>query len=237
MIDLHTHVLPEMDDGAKSVSESLEMLSSAFSQGVRTCVGTPHAFLHKDHALELFLERRQKSVSVLRAAMEESALPLPELFLGAEVFLDHDIHDIPGIEKLCIGETPYMLVELPFTNYNPYWSEWLHSLTLKGILPILAHIERYAAAERILADFAGMPIAFQLNASLVSTFYGKRFFKKLLSGDVPCLFSSDMHNTKTRKCEMQNAFRYVHKRFPKEADALFCGRAQAMMSTRRCETA
>ena len=237
MIDLHAHVLPGVDDGAKSVSESLEMLLDAFSQGVRTCAGTPHMILHKDNALELFLERREESVSRLRAGMEESTLPLPELCLGAEVFLDHDIHELPNVEKLCIGETPYMLIELPFTRYNPYWSEWVYSLTLKGILPVIAHIERYAAAERILADFSGMPVFFQLNASLVSSFRGKRFFKKLLAADIPCLFSSDMHNTKTRKCEMQKAFRYVHKRFPEAADILFTEHAHTILSTRRCEIA
>ncbi len=235
MLDLHTHILPGIDDGARSVSESLEMLSDAYKQGVRTVAATPHLILHKENALELFWERREKSVSLLRAAMEESALPLPELLLGAELFFDQAIHDMPGIDKICIGDSPYMLLELPFTRYNPEWSEWIYSLTLKGFLPVMAHIERYAQADRIMADLRGLPVTYQLNAGIASSFRGRRFLKKMLSSGVPLIFSSDMHNTTTRKCGMQKAFRYVHRRFPKEADALFTERANSMMSTRRCE--
>ena len=166
--------------------------------------------------------------------MEESSLPLPEILLGAEIYFDHDIHKKPNLDKLCIGETPYLLLEFPMGTYSPYWSEWLHSLILQGFSPIIAHVERYACAEKLLTDFAGMPVTYQLNGSLPTSLHGRKFLKKLLSKGVPCLFGSDMHNTTTRSCTLQKAFTKVNKRFPHEADLLFDNLASAIITTRRC---
>ncbi len=229
MVDLHTHILPGMDDGAKNASESLRMLSDAYRQGVRLVVATPHVVIHKQADMDLFLKRRRESALMLAEAAKNSGSAFPELLLGAEVYLDHDINERRNLEALCIGKTPYMLVEFPSTKYNPYWADWLHSLHLKGFHPIVAHMDRYLYADKLLSDFSGLAVTYQLNASRMLSFWGRRFVTKIMEGREPCVFSSDMHNMTSRKCNMKEAFRKAQNKFPKEAALLFSLRAKQML--------
>ena len=73
MIDLHSHFLPDIDDGAKSVEESITMLSNSFLQGVGVCVATPHCILHHENSIKTFLQHREKSFKLL--TVSSSALP------------------------------------------------------------------------------------------------------------------------------------------------------------------
>ena len=229
MVDLHTHVLPGMDDGARTATESLRMLSDAKSQGVDLCAATPHFVLHKKNDIDAFLHRRRECFLHLSEAAEKSNLPLPTLLLGAEVYLDNDINTYADIGKLCIGDTPYILVEFPAEKYNPYWGDWLHSMTLHGLCPVVAHIDRYTHIDKMLSDFEGLSITYQVNASRMLSFYGRRFITKILKQDIPCIFSSDMHNLTDRKCNMKEAFRKAKKKFPQDAAALFSMRAKKML--------
>ena len=231
MVDIHTHVLPQIDDGAKHVSESLRMLADAHKQGVRLCVATPHCILHKEEDIEDFLRRRRESALSLAEAAKKSQFPLPDLLLGAEVFLDNNINVFRGIEKLCIGNSPYILVEFPMGKYDPYWGDWLHSMCLRGLRPIIAHIDRYIHLDRMLADFSGLPITYQMNASRMLSFWGRHFTSRILSGSEPCIFGSDMHNTTTRSCNMKEAFTKAKKKFPLEAPELFSLRAKKMLQS------
>jgi len=229
MVDLHTHILPGMDDGAKNASESLRMLADAYAQGVRLCVATPHVVLHRNGDIDAFLRKRRESAISLADAAKNSTLKLPDLLLGAEVYLDNNINVYPDIEKLCIGNTPCILVEFPIEKYDPYWGDWLHSMCLRGLHPIVAHIDRYVHAERLLSDFTGLSITYQINASRMFSFSGRRFAARLIENRQSCIFASDMHNLTTRKCNMKEAFHKVSKKFPQEASSLFSLRAKNML--------
>ena len=228
MVDLHTHILPGIDDGAKSVNESIRMLTDAYKQGVRLCVATPHAVLHRRDSLAHFLEHRRDSAVKLHTAVQSGNITVPEILFGAEVYLDHDIAHA-DLEKLRIGNTPYILLEFPTDKYNPYWSDWLHSMTLRGFRPIIAHIDRYLHIDKMISDFAGLSVTYQINASRMFSFSGRRVIQKLLHGNEPCIFASDMHNTTLRTCNMKSAFLKAKKKFPKEAENLFSRRAGQML--------
>ncbi|MBQ7037351.1 MAG: hypothetical protein IJN74_07720 [Clostridia bacterium] len=230
MIDLHTHVLPGIDDGPKKAEESIRMLADAYKQGVRLCGATPHVVLHQEDAIAHFIKKRQESYRALSAEMEKASLSFPKLILGAEVFLDHDITRHDALKALCLEETPYILVEFPLSApYNPYWSEWLHSLIVRGFRPIVAHIDRYLHAEKMLSDFHGLAITYQINAARFRSFSGRRFVGRLLSEAAPCIVGSDMHNMAVRNCDIQIAFTKANKKFPKKAEALFSGTAMQML--------
>ncbi len=229
MVDLHTHILPGIDDGAKTVTESIKMLTDAYSQGVRFCGATPHIVLHKPDAVPDFLKRRQESAKMLSEAMQKSGLPLPKILPGAEVYLDHDITAHPAIDALCLGDSPYLLVEFPFEAFNPYWSEWLHALSLRGFKPIVAHIDRYVQVEKMLSDFKGLHIIYQINASRLLSFAGRRFVSRLLYGSEPCIVASDMHNTTSRSCNLKRAYGKAQKKFPEKVDELFSFHAKQML--------
>lgn len=226
MIDFHTHVLPGMDDGAKTATESLRMLSEAYRQGVRLCAATPHFVLHKNGDIAAFLKKRQTRYAELMAAV--GGISIPEIRLGAEVYMDNNINSYSGIEKLCIEGTSCMLVEFPVDKYDPYWGDWLHSLSLKGITPMVAHFDRYMYRAEMLADFAGVAVVYQINASRMFSFLGRRLLATLLERHVPLVMASDMHNTTKRACNMQEAFQKGKQKFPKDAVMLFSGAAREL---------
>ena len=229
MIDFHSHVLPGIDDGAKKTSESLKMLSDAYNQGVRICALTPHFVLHKNADIDVFLRRRQEKFAELSAAIRESRMSLPHIRLGAEIFMDNNINAYPDLSRLCIEGSRCILVEFPTEKYDPYWGDWLHSLSLKGYIPIIAHFDRYTHREAMLADFAGVSTVYQLNASRMFSFSGRRLLSVLLGRNVPVIFSSDMHNTTERPCNMKEAFRKARQKFPHNAEALFSGHARKLL--------
>lgn len=232
MIDLHTHVLPSVDDGPKQSEESMEMLTDAYGQGVRLVVATPHVVLHKEDAIPRFLTRRNESFSLLSEEMKKAEKPFPKLLLGAEVFLDHDISSRADLGALCLEGTSHILVEFPLgAPYNPYWSEWLHSLIIRGFMPIVAHIDRYMHAEKMLADFRGLRLTYQINAARFRSFSGRRFVGRLLSESAPLVVSSDMHNNEIRHCDMKIAYTKARRKFPEKADALFSGTAKEILKT------
>ncbi len=142
MIDLHTHILPNIDDGAKSVEGASAMLRAELAQGVDTLVLTPH-YYGKSHSPAQFLSRRQEAFSKLRECIPEGM----QIRLGAEVhFTGVNMPDFDELTKLAIEGTRYILLELPFTER---WSNGLLGALRDfvyetGYAPIIAHVERYA---------------------------------------------------------------------------------------------
>lgn len=140
MIDLHTHILPGMDDGSKSVEESLEMLESIAEQGISHVAATPH-FYAGENGPEDFLRRRAAAAAALR---ERWHAGLPGLLLGAEVSFFEGISRTEGLGSLCVEGTELLLLELPFSIWpDRLVSEVLELCRRPGIRIVLAHVERY----------------------------------------------------------------------------------------------
>ena len=211
LIDLHSHYLSGIDDGAKNVGESIKMLSDSFRQGVRLSVATPHCTIHRSEDIERFLKIRQHSIERLNSERERKSVTLPGQLYGAEIYLDNNINAYPDIEKLCIGETNLLLVEFPLEKYNHACADWLHSLNLTGIRPVVAHIDRYIFWQEMLNDFQGLDIVYQINAARFLSFSGRRLIKKLLKYHLFYIVSSDMHNMQNRSCNMSDAYKKAEK--------------------------
>ncbi len=221
MVDIHSHFLPCIDDGAKSPKDSIAMLGDNFAQGVELCVATPHVFVHKQGAVESFLEKRQKSFESLKSAVDSTnGGKLPELRLGAEVYMDNNVSLVQNIEKLCIEKTDLLLVEFPVEQYDPQYSEWLYLLTLKGLIPIVAHIERYPFFDRLYEDISDFKVVYQMNAKTVTKHGGRRLLEMLLNNNETVVVSSDMHNLGMRKSYMKKAYGAIKKHFPGYEQAL-----------------
>lgn len=217
LIDLHSHYLSGIDDGAKNVGESIKMLSDSFRQGVRLSVATPHCTIHRSEDIERFLKIRQHSIERLNSERERKSVTLPGQLYGAEIYLDNNINAYPDIEKLCIGETNLLLVEFPLEKYNHACADWLHSLNLTGIRPVVAHIDRYIFWQEMLNDFQGLDIVYQINAARFLSFSGRRLIKKLLKYHLFYVVSSDMHNMQNRSCNMNDAYEKAEKWLGKKA--------------------
>jgi len=142
MIDFHSHILPEMDDGSKSVGESVHMLQLTYGMGVDTIILTPHYYSNFE-TISSFLERRNDRYRVLKCGLE-GVDKVPGILMGAEVSFFSGMSREKEISRLCIENTKYILLEMPFSNWSSLTINEVRSLIAnRGITPILAHIERY----------------------------------------------------------------------------------------------
>lgn len=209
MIDIHTHCLPEMDDGAQNVNMSILMLQDSLSQGISVCVATPHCILHDDNAIQRFIERRKKSFDKLTQHIKSKKIDVPKIILGAEVYLDNDINQYKDMDELCIGNTNFILLEFPTDRQSKYIYDWIYNLTISGFKPIIAHIDRYSNYDKIINELRGLDIIYQINASRILSFLGRKKVKKIMNFTNSIIIASDMHNTTIRACNIQKASKYI----------------------------
>ena len=144
-IDIHTHILPNVDDGAKSAEESLRMLSLLKQQGVNAVVLTPHFYPQSETSIEEYRERIYRHYTAFKNVAADF---FDEILLGSEVLFFEGISTVPEISSLCIDHSKYILIELPYDKISSCTVNEIIELNLNcGLMPILAHIERYRRLE------------------------------------------------------------------------------------------
>lgn len=197
-IDYHSHILPEMDDGAKSVDMSLEMIRELKAQGVDKIISTSHFYAHRE-STDFFLERREKHFKELMAA--EPAIS--DIVLGAEVAIERDLNEKRGLEKLVIGDTDYILLELPYRPYREWMAEEIADIQFGlGLKPIIAHLNRYtdSYSSSQLNDILSLSgVIFQFNNEVFQSRKDTAFVLKMIKNGYPVVFGSDTHNMESRK--------------------------------------
>lgn len=213
MIDLHSHILPGVDDGSQSVEMSLQMLQAAFESGIDTVVSTSHCYPRAEENIDSFLSRREHSFEKLKNAISVIE-NIPEIVLGCEVNVTTDIAEMKNIGKLCIQGTDYILVEMP----HGHWKEWMidtvYKLTLLGLKPIMAHIDRYMAHNsELLNALFELDVIYQVNTDLFIDRRMKKFADKLLETGHLHVLGSDMHNLTSRKPNFSEACEIITKRY------------------------
>ncbi len=229
MIDMHSHVLPAIDDGAKDAETSVSMLSLAKKQGVTVCCATPHFTRKTPGGAEGFTQMREKSFDMLKSCPQFQNADLPEIVLGAEVHLDYDISENENIHMLCYENTDYMLVELSSVPKPAVMAEWVYNLTVRGIKPVMAHIDRYPFCIEMMDELIGVNVVYQVNASRFLNMSGRHVLNKLFKRNEFFFASSDMHNMDDRACNMLPAFQIAKKKYGDMCDELFNDTAQKIL--------
>ncbi|MBE6727651.1 MAG: capsular polysaccharide biosynthesis protein [Ruminococcaceae bacterium] len=212
MIDWHSHILPEIDDGSKSIKESITLLQMLSSQGVKTVIATPHFFAN-DESAESFIERRQASYEKLKPQLFDGA---PNILLGAEVKYYAGISRMENLQKLKIQQSKLLLLEMPFSKWSEYTVRELIELSgLKGIKIILAHIERYMKFQKsdTFERLYESGIFMQVNASFFNEWLTRRKALKMLERQEIHFIGSDCHNITSRPPEIGNAFKIIENKF------------------------
>jgi len=212
--DFHSHVLPGVDDGSRSVEESLELLRLEAEQGVGRVVATPHFYPQHDTP-ERFLARRARAEAQLRQAMETNP-DLPELCMGAEVYFFHGISSSDVISKLTIAGTRCLLIEMP----PPPWSEAMYreleELAVKrGYTPIIAHVDRYIGLFRtfgIPEKLERLPVLVQANAEFFLERSTASLALRMLKKEQIHLLGSDCHNLTSRKPDLGPALARIRQK-------------------------
>lgn len=198
LYDFHSHILPGIDDGCKDACEAVAALKESHAQGVCGVCLTPH--FYAEESIEEFLARRQRAREVLDRAMEADAGPFPELCMGAEVAYYPDISHTEGIEKLCLGSSRYLLLELPFHKWGNEVLRDLRSLCARGITPILAHIDRYWSMQsgNMLSEILSLELYAQLNGAALLDWKRRGKAKRWLGSGLARYLGSDCHNLSNR---------------------------------------
>lgn len=198
MIDLHSHILYGIDDGSKSLGESLEMLELAEKEGVKDIVLTPHYV--KDSIYNTNNKDKKKIFNALKKEVEFCGIGV-NIYLGNEVYIDEDIDKLLSKEILTINNSRYLLMELPLNRKSIVIEEAIAKLQEKDIVPIIAHPERYLCYYKdynFFRDLVDSGCLLQANVGSLFGKYGrksKKILKELLKRDLISFFGSDIHST------------------------------------------
>ena len=198
MIDFHTHILPEMDDGSFSAEESVAMLKTAAAQGITDVLLTSHYYADENSPAE-FLARRAESWEKLKPYLTPD---LPRVHLGAEV---QYFEGICGVEDICglrIGATEFLLLEMPFCRWTDRMIDDVLALNdHPGMQIVLAHIERYLDMQpsEVWEKLRFHGILMQSNVSFFARW--RTYFRamRMLSKHEIDFLGSDCHNMKYRR--------------------------------------
>lgn len=197
MIDFHTHILPGIDDGSKSVAESLKLLQLEAEQGISEVVLTPH-FYATQNSPYTFLKCRNESWQRLAPNLTSD---LPRLRLGAEVQYYEGICAAKDLDILCIDGSNLLLLEMPFSTWTQRQLNDLCELNSRGNLKIiLAHIERYLPMQKknTLSQLLDEGVLIQSNVSFFIDWRTRLKASSMLEKNQIHIVGSDCHGTQLR---------------------------------------
>jgi len=231
MIDLHTHLLPNWDDGARSMKEARSMAEIAWRDGIQKIGVTPHVFRMARH------DGEWAGLADRVARFKEEAGEFPcEIYWGAEVFV------VPGIveslrgHNLTINGSDYFFIEFSAESLLPGTKDFLFNIMLEGFIPIISHPERNAefqARPQLLYEIVKMNCLAQVTAKSITGGFGpeaKRAAEVFLKHNLAHIIASDAHNTDSRPPQISKAVAEAAKIVGKEkAEAMVTSVPQAIL--------
>ena len=223
--DFHSHILPGLDDGSRSVEESIAMLRLEAEQGIARVVATPH-FYPRDDEPEEFLTRRAEAEALLRQEMQAHS-GLPALSIGAEVYYFNGISNSEAMSALTIDQGRCILIEMPAPPWTDTMYRELEGLHSKqGLLPVVAHVDRYIGRFRafgIPERLAELPVLVQANAEFFLKKSTSAMALRMLKKNQIHLLGSDCHNLSSRNPNLGGALELIEKRLGKDLISAICG--------------
>lgn len=217
MIDFHSHILPGIDDGAKDIEQSLLMLRECRKNGVDVVVLTPHCYFTDDRDIKDFICKRNEKYRMLKDAIANEKEELPDVRLGCELHLNKVHRESAFLKELAIEGTDYIMLEMPVGKWKPEIYEVIYSINLKGLHPIIAHIDRYYFDHKDdFHNLFSLDLTYQVNC--------ESFLKPTIKKQMPYFFEcgaihilgSDMHNLDTRTTKMSECEEVIKTRYGEE---------------------
>lgn len=217
MIDLHCHILPGIDDGAKNMEDSIAMARSAVAEGITHILATPH---HKAHGWNNEKAAIVQLVDQVQAAIDKEGIPLT-IFPGQEVRLYGElIEDIEAGKIQFIDEAnQYLLIEFPSSEIPTYTAQLFYRLQHQGVTPIIVHPERNQGVlkdPKQLKELIDKGALAQLTAGSYIGAFGKEVAKlsrDLIEADLIHYIASDAHNLTSRPYHLKEAYAQLEKAY------------------------
>lgn len=233
MIDLHCHILPGLDDGAKTESDALKMAWMAAKEGITHIVATPH---HRNGVYINTKEEILQQVNFLNQLLKSNNIPVT-ILPGQENRLQGDI-----IEKIKLGKIltmnqkgNYLFLEFPTRNIPRYTSQLFYDLQLHGIIPVIVHPERnneiFNHPESLYHLISNGALS-QITASSIIGLFGKKIQKlsyQLIEYNLTHFIASDAHNTSSRGFHLRAAYREIQEKLGIQARYLLEENAELLI--------
>lgn len=212
MIDIHTHILPAVDDGSKSFEDSLKMIQLEIENGVDTIVLTPHYFKS-----ELNAQNKDLIFSQYEKLLEKTKDFNIKLILGSEIYYSDEIMDeLISNKIITLGNSKYLLIE--FSLYDEYYNipDVFLDIMALGYKVIFAHPERYVyLSVNQIKKISELGCLIQINTSSILGDFGRKIQKKafkLIKSKCVNFIASDAHSLNVRKPNLKEALQFVEKK-------------------------
>lgn len=215
-IDIHSHILPQIDDGAKNIDMSIKMLRIAQQNGIYSIILTPH---NKPMHHNASPEKIRSLTDEVQEAANKKEIAI-RLYVGNEIYYRSNILEILEERKAStLADSMYVLVEFgPMDDFD-YIRNGIYQLLSGGFRPILAHVERYgsvaSSVERV-RELVKMGCYIQINAGSVMGQYGfgtKKFTRQILKQGLVHFVATDAHDDVRRRPCLLDCAKYIDKKF------------------------
>lgn len=228
MIDIHSHILFDIDDGARNISHSLELCRDGYENGLRVTVVTPHFSDYRRVAS--FVREREAKAKELRSLLKQQGNSLAVL-TGAELYLNDKIFSADSLEGLTLNNSRYMLCELPLGPFPVNrTTAWIDELISRRYIPVLAHPERYIEFHRnpfIIDELLDRGVLFQVNLDSLIGNNGQppqMMAVDMVERKIARLIGTDAHNPVHRHNRIKEKFKELPPEITEEMIAECMGR-------------
>ena len=234
MIDLHCHILPGVDDGAKNLEESLEMARIAESEGIKKIINTSHYHPEFEYIMgDSLLSEVQKFNKILK----ENNIDI-EVFIGNELYYsDNLLEYIENKDFYTLNNSRYLLIEFSPTSFPKNIGDIVYELKIRGYIPILAHVERYRAVHEninLIKNAIKEGALIQINASSLTSKGPKEFERvcnDLIKQNMVHFVATDAHSSTRRRPLIKDAYDVVCSKYGESlANNLFNLNAQKVLN-------
>jgi len=197
-VDIHSHLLADIDDGSKSIEDSIDMISRLKGLGYEKLIITPHTMsdVYPNTKSDIL-----KKFELLQNRIESKNISI-KLDISSEYYLDENFLNILNSDEIIPINNKYILIETSYVNKPIDFEEIIFSIKLKGLIPILAHPERYRYIQELDNEYLRMKelgILFQININSLAGYYGKDAYSKvsfLINKGLVDFIGSDTHHIK-----------------------------------------
>lgn len=234
MIDIHCHILAGIDDGPKTIEDSLKMAKQAVEEGITTIIATPHHLNghYENGRIKIFSEVDQLNDVLKAANIPLTILPGQETRIHGEM-----VDNIMNGEILTLNNSnQYVFVELPSNHVPRYTEQLLYDIQLTGIKPIIVHPERnseFIERPELLYKLVERGTLTQVTAASVVGLFGKKirkFSHDLISSNLTHFLASDAHNVTSRSFHLRQGYEMVEKEFGRNTRFMLQENAELLAS-------
>ena len=214
-IDIHNHILPGIDDGAKDEKMSLKMLRKAADDGITHLIATPHFHYRRGHASP---EEIRNKLLFIQEMADEEGIPV-RLFSGNELYYTHDLLEIvKSKEALTLADSDYVLLEFSPETEQRKIQNAVYQFLSEGYYPVIAHMERYQAFYKhpdFVETILEMGAYYQINAGSIMGDSGwslKRFARNMIKNGMIQFVATDAHDLEKRQLRLDEVSDWMKKK-------------------------